>query len=199
MSSRHTTPQHRPVLDSLRALSAASDLLDAAVAQHLHMHRTDLRCLDYLARFGPTPAGRLGEAVGLTSGALTIAVDRLERTGFVQRRADEHDRRRVVIHLAKGANRVIALFRDLSQSTQHLLERYSDADLQLLSAFLADASEALARQASTISQRSASRRQRQSRVAQAAANQPPMTATRPMLSPNSAAETRHFGRKQTRR
>ncbi len=160
MSSRRASHQQSAVLDGLRALSAASDLLDAAVAQHLHMHRTDLRCLDYLARFGPVPAGQLGQAVGLTSGALTIAVDRLARTGYVERRADERDRRRVMVHLAKGANRVTALFRNLGRSTARLLDRYSEAELTLLNAFLADASQALADQTTIVAERSRPRRSR---------------------------------------
>jgi DNA-binding MarR family transcriptional regulator len=138
----------------LRSLSAASDLLDAAVAEHLRMHRTDLRCLDYLARFGPVPAGRLGDAVGLTTGALTIAVDRLERAGHVQRRADPTDRRRVLVDLAKDASRVVALFGDLARATDRLLNAYSETELQLLDAFLNKASEALSAQAISISKRS---------------------------------------------
>lgn len=164
MSSRGSTPQRRAVLDGLRALSAASDLLDAAVAQHLHMHRTDLRCLDYLARFGPVSAGRLGEAVGLTSGALTIAVDRLETAGYVRRRADQSDRRRVVVQLDKRANRVVALFRNLGQATERLLDGYSEPELQLLSAFLGAASEALSNQATSVSHRPAPARRLRSRV-----------------------------------
>jgi DNA-binding MarR family transcriptional regulator len=71
-----------PVLEAVRALSAASGLLDAAVAAYLHLHGTDLRCLDYLARFGPVFARRLARAVGLSSEALTIAVDRLEQAAL---------------------------------------------------------------------------------------------------------------------
>ncbi len=140
--------------DQYRDASVASDLLDAAVAEHLRMHRTDLRCLDYLAPFGPVPAGRLGDAVGLTTGALTIAVDRLDRAGYVQRRADPTDRRRILVDLAEDANRVVALFGDLARATNRMLIAYSETELQLLDAFLNKASEAPAAQAISISKRS---------------------------------------------
>ena len=155
MSSLRPTPHRQAVLDGLRALSAASDLLDAAVAQRLRLHRTDLHCLDYLARFGPVSAGRLGEAVGLTSGALTTAVDRLATAGYVRRSADQSDRRRVVVQLNKRVNRVVALFQDLGEAIERLLDGYSAHELQLLSTFLAGASEALSAQATTVSRRSA--------------------------------------------
>jgi DNA-binding MarR family transcriptional regulator len=158
MSSRRSSRRHLAVLEGLRALSAASDLLDSAVAEHLHMHRTDLRCLDYLARFGPVPAGRLAEAVGLSTGALTIAVDRLERAGYVRRRADSTDRRRVLVDLANDANRVVALFGDLARATDRMLNVYTETELQLLGAFLNAASEVLSAQAITISKRSPPRK-----------------------------------------
>ena len=113
--------------------------------------------MDYLSRFGPVSAGRLGEAVGLTSGALTIAVDRLEAAGYVRRRADQSDRRRVVVHLDKHANRVVTLYRNLGRATQRQLDDYSESELQLLTGFLAAASEALSNQATTVLQRSGSR------------------------------------------
>jgi DNA-binding MarR family transcriptional regulator len=137
----------------LRALSAASDLLDAAVAQRLNIHRTDLRCLDHLARSGPLPAGRLAEAVGLSTGALTIAIDRLQTAGYARRRADATDRRRVVVELTRKADRVSALFGDLAVATDRLLEAYSDAEIGLLETFLRASTDVLTRQAHSVSAR----------------------------------------------
>jgi DNA-binding MarR family transcriptional regulator len=140
-------------LEALRGLSAASDLLDAAIAQHLDISRTDLRCLDYLGRTGPVPASQLADAVGLSRGALTIAVDRLVHAGYVRRHADSADRRRVLVQLSRKADQVIALFADLASATDRLLDSYSTADLDLLTAFLAAASQELANQASAVAAR----------------------------------------------
>jgi DNA-binding MarR family transcriptional regulator len=130
-------------LEGLRSFSAASDLLDLAVADRLGINRTDLRCLDFLGRHGPMPVGRLAELVGLTSGAFTIAVDRLERAGYVRRRADPSDRRRVIIEPTAGAGRADALFADLAGATDRLLDGLSEAELELLETFLGKASGAL--------------------------------------------------------
>jgi len=153
MSSRQSRPRHGAVLEALRGLSAASDLLDAAIAERLNISRTDLRCLDYLWRTGPVPASQLADAVGLTRGALTIAVDRLVHAGYVRRHADSADRRRVLVQLTRKADQVIALFADLASATDCLLDSYSAADLELLTAFLAAASEELANQASAVAAR----------------------------------------------
>src|SRR5215831_8081633 len=126
MSSSSSRALRQAVLEGLRSFSAASDLLDLAAAEHLGINRTDLRCLDYLGRYGPMPIGRLAELVGLTSGAFTIAVDRLERAGYVRRRADPSDRRRVLIEPAEGAGRADALFADLAGATERLLDDLSD-------------------------------------------------------------------------
>lgn len=61
------------------------------------MNRTDVICLDILARLGTVPAGRLAEESRLTTGPVTAVLDRLERAGYVQRLADPSDRRRVLV------------------------------------------------------------------------------------------------------
>lgn len=82
MSSRVVT---RVLRGWLRAFLAACERLDAAVAQHLAIHRLDMR-QDFLARSGLVPAGPLGKAVRRTSRAVIIADDRQERAGYVRRR-----------------------------------------------------------------------------------------------------------------
>ena len=88
----------------------ATDRFDHAVADALGVNRTDMRCMDMLEREGPLPAGRLAEAAGLTSGAMTTALDRLERAGFVRRVRDREDRRRVLVELTPEAGRVTTEF-----------------------------------------------------------------------------------------
>lgn len=75
----------------------AADTMDAAVAAFLGVNRTDVLCLDILARLGTVSAGRLAEESRLTSGAMTAVLDRLEKAGYVQRVDDPVDRRRVLV------------------------------------------------------------------------------------------------------
>jgi DNA-binding MarR family transcriptional regulator len=85
------------VITELRINQNAADAMDAAVAEWLGVNRTDVICLDILARLGTVPAGRLAEESRLTTGAVTAVLDRLERAGYVQRLADPADRRRVLV------------------------------------------------------------------------------------------------------
>ena len=85
------------VITEVRINQNAADALDAAIAEWLGVNRTDLVCLDILARLGTVPAGRLADESRLTTGAITTVLDRLERAGYVQRLADPSDRRRVLV------------------------------------------------------------------------------------------------------
>src|SRR5690349_3034857 len=80
-----------------RQLATATVLFHQAIADRLGMHVTDHRCLDILLRSGSITAGELAQRTGLTTGAITGVIDRLEKAGFVQRAKDPADRRRVVI------------------------------------------------------------------------------------------------------
>ena len=68
----------------MQAFQDATDEVDEAVADRLLLNRTDLRCLSVLSRVGAMSAGALATAAGLTRGAMTTALDRLETAGFVR-------------------------------------------------------------------------------------------------------------------
>jgi len=85
--------------EALRALIAGSVATHEAVADRLGINPTDLRCLGLAtSEPGLTPT-RLAELAGLTTGAITGVLDRLERAGFVRREADPDDRRRLRVKL----------------------------------------------------------------------------------------------------
>jgi DNA-binding MarR family transcriptional regulator len=91
--------------DEIRAGQVATDMVDQAIADLLGLNRTDLRCLDILDRLGTITAGRLAEESKLTTGAVTAVIDRLEKSGYVRRVRDEHDRRRVLVEMTPEARR----------------------------------------------------------------------------------------------
>src|SRR5579859_7952644 len=82
---------------AIGALSGQSSLLSQSVALRLGMHPSDLECLAFLADHESVTAGRLAEVTGLTTGAVTRMIDRLEQAGYVRRLADSTDRRRVLV------------------------------------------------------------------------------------------------------
>jgi DNA-binding MarR family transcriptional regulator len=103
--------QKRRLFDELvreiRREGAANDRFDQAVADAVGLNRTDLRCVDVLVLGGPTSAGRLADAIGLTPGAMTTALDRLEHAGMIQRTRDTVDRRRVMVQATQRAARMV--------------------------------------------------------------------------------------------
>jgi DNA-binding MarR family transcriptional regulator len=80
------------MIGAMRAAQTASDLMDEAFCEFLGINRTDGRCLDVIDRLGSVTAGQLAAEIGLTTGAVTAVVDRLEAAALVVRRNDPHDR-----------------------------------------------------------------------------------------------------------
>ena len=81
----------------MRRASAQGAMFAKTVADRAGISSSDLECMDFLNVEGRMTAGRLAELTGLTTGAITGVVDRLEKAGFVRRERDEGDRRKVFI------------------------------------------------------------------------------------------------------
>src|SRR5437870_4375562 len=82
-------------------VSGQSVVLSAIIAEKFGLAPSDLECLGFLQLEGPLTAGRLAELTGLTTGAVTRMIDRLEAGKYVRRRDDPADRRRV------GVSRIV--------------------------------------------------------------------------------------------
>ena len=91
------------IREELRLLGVIADIADQAVADHLGLNRTDMRCLDIVDRLDGVSAGRLAAESGLSTGAVTTVLDRLERAGLARRASDPADRRRVLVELTDEA------------------------------------------------------------------------------------------------
>ena len=84
---------------AVREEQIANEIVDDHVALFLGINRTDGRCLDIVERHGRMTAGALATESGLTTGAVTAVIDRLESAGYLQRVRDASDRRKVFIEL----------------------------------------------------------------------------------------------------
>jgi DNA-binding MarR family transcriptional regulator len=116
-----------------RRASAQGVLFGQAVADRLGINHSDLESLDLLRWAGPVSAGRLAELTGLTTGAVTRMIDRLERDGFVRREPDPVDRRRVIVRPIPAAEqRVAPLYEPLGQAMQAVTDRYTEDQLAVL-------------------------------------------------------------------
>lgn len=142
-----------------RELSTAVVLFHQAVAERVGLTATDLKCLDLLDRMGPLTAGQLAELVGLTGGAITAMIDRLEAGSFVQRERDPTDRRRVFIKPAldqEQTNAIARIYASLQQAMgEELAERYSPEVLATIEDFLRRTIHVLRQQTQKLSQETA--------------------------------------------
>ena len=121
-------------LDGLRR---AGDQLDEAVARQFGLNRTDLRCLGILYRRGRVTAGELAEESGLTPGAITTVLDRLERGGYANRVADPADRRRVLVVSTVATREIGArLYGEVELAARRELEKRSATQLTVVRDFL---------------------------------------------------------------
>jgi DNA-binding MarR family transcriptional regulator len=125
------------LIDEVRRSQSATDRFDTAVADALGLNRTDMRCIDVLHRAGPMSAGELAEETGLSAGAMTAAIDRLERAGYAHRIRDTIDRRRVLVEATPNAIRSAeAFYREHAEQAMVLYDRYSVDEIELLLAFV---------------------------------------------------------------
>jgi DNA-binding MarR family transcriptional regulator len=126
-------------------LGAASQF-DERVAKRLKLSRTDLRCLDLIARLGPLTAGRLAEETGLTTGAVTFMLDRLEEAGMVTRRRDTEDRRRVWVEIVPSAHEQLqGLQKPIAEEMRAVAQRFKTDELAAVRDFMRAAREVFER------------------------------------------------------
>src|SRR5579871_5186401 len=124
----------------MRRSTAQGAMFAKTVADRAGISASDMDCMDFLNLEGRMTAGRLAELTGLTTGAITGVVDRMEKAGFVRRERDDSDRRKVFIAPVPERLAEIGRFYVLMQrAMQELSDRYTDAELKLLLRFATEA------------------------------------------------------------
>src|SRR3569833_998829 len=122
--------------EAMRRSSAQGVLYGQTVANVAGIANSDLECMDILYFEGRATAGRLAELTGLTTGAITGFVDRLEKAGLVRRERDEADRRKVFIAVVPEAiDKLSQFYVPMQQAMEKVYNGYSDEELRLLLRF----------------------------------------------------------------
>lgn len=127
-----------------RGLSTQTVFLHQAIAQTFGLNATDTKCLDLILTHpgGPITAGWLSGATGLTTGAITHILDRLEKRGFIERVRDARDRRKVFVRARMETIAPLApRYETIGKAFENLFDRYSDEELRLLCDYMERASE----------------------------------------------------------
>ena len=128
------------VIRGAREFSIGTVLFHRAVGQILGVNVTDMKCLDMMTLQGSATPSQLAAHTGLSSGATTAMVDRLERAGLIERHPHPHDRRGTVLVLTKQAmHKLPSLFASLGIAMETLVSSYSQRELVVLNDFFTKA------------------------------------------------------------
>ena len=122
-----------------RELSTTSIFFHQAIATKLGINVTDTRCFELMSRYaqGPLTAGDIARHAGLTTGAVTGILDRLEKAGLVERFRDASDRRKVFVRpCLEAMQRVARLYQGLAAASLKHASRYSTKELELIQDYL---------------------------------------------------------------
>lgn len=137
MAKLHKQELVEQVVMGAREYGISEVLFRHAVGDILGVNVTDMECLGLIFFKGLATPSQLSEYTGLTSGATTTMLDRLEKAGLVERRPNPHDRRGTLIVIKKEAVEAVGpLFESARRAQDKIVSSYSERDLKLLSEFL---------------------------------------------------------------
>jgi DNA-binding MarR family transcriptional regulator len=139
------------VLRSLRRVNVQGSFLGQTVAIRFGLSESDIETLEQLLDMGASTAGKLSEITGLTSGAVTRVIDRLEQAGYVRRIPDPADRRRVIVEVVpEKVASIQSTLNRVSTAGAEEIGRYTDAQLALISDFLTKMEQVTKAEATTL-------------------------------------------------
>jgi DNA-binding MarR family transcriptional regulator len=130
------------VVDSIRRVVATAILFSHQVAEQVGLGPSDAQFMTLLEVHGPLTPGQLADLTGLRTGTVTGVLDRLESAGFVRRERDPHDRRKVIVSRddKQIEDRMNPHYAGQVTAMVDILERYDDAQLELIADFVRRAS-----------------------------------------------------------
>jgi MarR family transcriptional regulator, organic hydroperoxide resistance regulator len=133
--TKAVTPADRVVLE-IRKFIAAAIFFNTQAAEKAGLGLTDMQVLHMLQIYGPSTPSRLAAWTGLSSGGVTVALDRLEKSGYLRRAPNPEDRRSLVITLVPARLRKIAaMYEGIEEETRRLLNTLPQSDLEAVVRF----------------------------------------------------------------
>jgi DNA-binding MarR family transcriptional regulator len=118
-----------------REFATALVVFHEAVGRLVGLSSVERKCIDVLQRLGPVTAGAIAQHTGLTTGAVTGLVDRLENAGYVERERDPRDRRKVVVRLLPNEQMdalMATAFGPFIEDMTNLTASYNEAELRAI-------------------------------------------------------------------
>lgn len=141
----------KKVFTLTREYGMSSVMLRNAVSRKLGLNITDMECLSLLRIRGLSSPTELAKYTGMTTGAATTMLDRLEKAGFITRKPNPHDRRGVIIEFnAQSTQKMSDVFAGAQTDQKSIIESYSESELQVIIHFLDHITHSVSAQADLI-------------------------------------------------
>jgi DNA-binding MarR family transcriptional regulator len=119
------------------ASSNATIQYHQAAAEVFGLNATDMKTIPLLTQRESISAGDLADILGLTTGAITSVIDRLEKIGLVERIVDPTDRRKVLVCIRpEGLAKIYGAYQPMGDAMQALHEQYDAQQLEIIIGFL---------------------------------------------------------------
>jgi DNA-binding MarR family transcriptional regulator len=137
--SRLTRRQLTQQLDrSVRQSIASAILFNQNVAEQAGMNLRDLQVMHLLLLHGPSTPRDLARWASVTTGGMTVILDRLEKNGYLKREANPADRRSCIVHvIPESVRKLDGAYKSKADALTAAIERFSDRELRLLIDFFA--------------------------------------------------------------
>ncbi len=127
------TDLKKRALVAVREYGVHLTLLRNAMSEWAGLNATDMECLRMLFLKGVASPSELARHTGLTSGATTAMLDRLERAGLIERQPNPNDRRgTLIVPQASAGERMAAWFESARNAQDALMSSYSDSELEII-------------------------------------------------------------------
>lgn len=133
MSNSKKTDLKKRALAAVRDYGVHLTLFRNAVSEWAGVNVTDMECLRLLFLKGTASPSELAKHTGLTSGATTAMLDRLEHAGLIERRPNPNDRRGTLIAAAESsAEKAASWFSSARNAQDKLISSYSEEELEII-------------------------------------------------------------------
>lgn len=141
MSNKHKDDLLELFRNASRQYSDASIFMHEAIARKAGLSGSDHKYLGLILQHKELTAGQLSTLTGMTTGAVTGLIDRLEKKKLVKRQFTKDDRRKVIIvpNTENSMKLLQPLFRDLREKTEHLLHTFSEEEIRIIERYFSGA------------------------------------------------------------
>ena len=131
MSSPNKEQLRETVIRCLREFIAGSIIYNQEVADRVGLRLSDMQCINVLDLMGPSTPSELARCTGLTTGGVTVMLDRLQKGGYIRREPNPRDRRSVLVRLnPTKLKKVQAFYGEINERMASLLDETPEAELR---------------------------------------------------------------------